>query len=839
MRKQILLIIFTTALVVATLGIATAFAMAETPASTVALTTVTPDYYEWGNLLAMTASGDEVAVVHRTGDNTYLCAWGNTVDITDRLQTTDDRIHMAMTQNGVLLYLGGDKLVAYNRQSGLTITAIPCGYKESLSTRPFTAMAVDDGTLYTQPTLYLGYGTLIARIAWDKAMTATTEDEFKQNIALVAEVDNATHSYKRMGWNDGELYLYGDDAYFALQPTPEAVESVWQVTPAVTVPAMQRYAPFAGGVSLRDGALGTADTGAAVIAEDASADATIEQGVHMTLAAGGQYLAVADNRTDSEGVVHGAVKLYDSDYRLVRLLGDYGAMLGKLNRPDYFAAQQLAVVRDAGNQRIVAYDPQTKRYYDLPARGDGLLCATIGNCVYVGQGHLVTLYRCDQTVTSQAVFNLPDAQVVSLAADEEGAYVLADNGKLYNLQLSATQPVVKDSGIACQGVSAVVAGKHTGVLYLRFGDGVHMYKDGQALNLTFALPVDCLAWDVDYCGNLYALCADGITVNVYRRTTEGYGLETVTLADAVVGLAISQDGEVYAGRAHAMMAVELPVRSRNNAAYDHPALKTPVRAVRVEGEGTVWGYTSPDNYESVVGITGGSCAMLIAPHTYGGQDYYYIEYTVRTGVGERHEKVYVPQTRATMLADGQPDTTRVRYNGVDAQTGVYAYPANSAQPIERVAAADAQWDVVRIVGMDGDIAAWPWYEIVYGQGTAYVRMVNYVSVQPANPQVPRYYAHAKANRLGESVLVYASPDTDSNVLASLVDGSSIELVAPFDKNTEWTLVRYEGQEAYVLTANISTGGLTNGQLFAVIMTVVVVCAAAVTVLLYLLAKRRK
>lgn len=839
MRKQILLITVITALVVATLGIATAFAMADTPAPTAGLTTITPDYNEWGALLALAAYGDEIAVVHRQDERVYLCVWGDTVDITDRIHTTDDRIQMVMTADGVLLYTGGDTMTVYT-PTGLADTAVPCGYKESLSTRPFTAMAVDDGTVYGQPTLYVGYGTLIVRIAWAEALAAANSPEFTQRVALVAEVDNATHSYQRMGWHDGGLYMYGNDSHFTVRPLPDDALTGWQIAPTVAVPAMQRYVPFADGIALRDGVPTTADTAEAIVAADAEPDAQIAQGVEMTSAAGGAYLAVADNRATTDGVVHGAVKLYDTHYRLVRMLGDYGAIEGKFNAPDAVAAQQLTLVRDAGNRRVVVYNPTGEMYGALPITGDNLLCATTGNHVYVGQGQLVTLYTCDSAITSVAVFNLPEAQVVSLAADEEGAYALTDDGKLYWLQLAASQPVVKDSGMTCADVIEVKAGKHTGVLYLRNKQGqVRMYKDKQAVDLVFALPPDCLAWDVDYCGNLYALCADGVTVSVYRRTTEGYGLESVTLADAVVSLAISQDGVVYATRRHALLAVDMAVRSRNNAAYQHPSITAPVRAVRIEGVGTVWGYTSPDNYESVVGIVGGSCAMLIAPHTYLGQDYYYIEYTVRTDAGERHEKVYVPQTRAILLDEGQPDVTRVRYNGVDAQTGVYAYPGNSAQPIAQVAAEEAQWDVVRIVGMDGTTAAWPWYEIVYGQGTAYVRMVNYVSVQPANPVVPRYYAHAKANRLGESVLVYRAPDTDSEVLATLVDGSSIELVAPFDKNQVWTTVRYEGQEAYVLTANISTGGLTNGQLFAVIMTVVAVCAAAVTILLYCLAKRRK
>jgi len=125
----------------------------------------------------------------------------------------------------------------------------------------------------------------------------------------------------------------------------------------------------------------------------------------------------------------------------------------------------------------------------------------------------------------------------------------------------------------------------------------------------------------------------------------------------------------------------------------------------------------------------------------------------------------------------------------------------------------------------------------YDDRVCYVTADNYVDAQPPYEEVERYYARCVANKLGEKVPVFAAPDADSEVVATLVDGTKIELTAPYDSAAEYTCIRIDDREVYIRTANVTTRALTNGQTFALIMSVVVICAAAVTLVLYLLVKK--
>ena len=65
------------------------------------------------------------------------------------------------------------------------------------------------------------------------------------------------------------------------------------------------------------------------------------------------------------------------------------------------------------------------------------------------------------------------------------------------------------------------------------------------------------------------------------------------------------------------------------------------------------------------------------------------------------------------------------------------------------------------------------------------------------------------------------------------------MTAPYDADSEYTKIRLGDREVYLRTANVTTRSLTNGQTFALIMSVVVISAAAVTLVLYLLVRKRR
>jgi hypothetical protein len=274
-----------------------------------------------------------------------------------------------------------------------------------------------------------------------------------------------------------------------------------------------------------------------------------------------------------------------------------------------------------------------------------------------------------------------------------------------------------------------------------------------------------------------------------------------------------------------------------NSAYTHPAWVEPVSVVEVRQ--TVWGYASPNNFESIVQVPAGTYAMVMAQHTFEGADYYYVEFALPSVGNVRYEKVNVPVSSAEPIDYSEPAEMYVRYDGTDLSTGIYPYPSYSASPIAMIGKDVAVFKVLRLMGVKNGELVWRWYMVQFGDAVGYVAADNYVSAEPPYREVERYYARCVATKMGERVPVYAEPNADSEVVATLVDGTTIELTAPYDPDSQYTCIRLDDREVYILTANVTDRSLTNGQTFALIMSIVVICAAAVTLILYLLVQRRR
>ena len=122
----------------------------------------------------------------------------------------------------------------------------------------------------------------------------------------------------------------------------------------------------------------------------------------------------------------------------------------------------------------------------------------------------------------------------------------------------------------------------------------------------------------------------------------------------------------------------------------------------------------------------------------------------------------------------------------------------------------------------------------------YVRADEVVSPDDDPQPAPKTYeVQIKSDGLGKTVAVYKEASTDSEIVASLSDGSKIKALEPLDNEKQFTMVLYEGEVCYVMTANLGQGGLSGGQVLAIVLTVVAAVGSVLTILILRANKKHK
>ena len=805
---------------VALMGV-TAFAAAEP----VGQTYVTQHYYELGRIVAMSAYRDSVAVLRAKDDVSYLSVMGG-AEADVRLNVDPnalDKVHMAYYDGKVLLSLG-DNLIMYDLSDGRwRDTNIVTVYESSgmmgTTRTPLTHFDVDErGMLYVCYELEMGWVPI--------------DDVFNDGQLFVGstKLSQATQTYTSFAVHDGVCYFYRTSNAEGTVFTVDTNDGVTATETRVVAP-LSGVAYADGLLCLRQGQVEIqTDTDSTVVLPRADAthgaDAYLRDATSMCASYDGSIwrVWVADNG-------QAAVKVYDTAWHCVDMFGAQGNASGRLDSPTQVAHGTMTVVNDRGNSRTVVLRDGTYYHLDGPAS----CVATAGDRAYVARGDVVLCYdfrrpqaEYPYTITTNY---LPD-EVLSVCCDGNTVYALVRDN-LYVLHGD-------DSGIVqlhVEGAVRAKTGQHAGMVYVQTPTAITIYKDanpsGVSLDLTGLTVAD---FDMDYCGNIYLLTTEGELYG-YARLQDGYSEASLIVTGAIQALSVGRDGEVYGLYHSALIRLDLAVRTVDNSVYDDPTWDDPVSVVSVNE--AVWGYASPNNYESIVRVPAHTYAMRMATHTYMGEQYYYVEFVLSAVDTVRYERVYIPVAAATVVESSRPEDRYVRYDGASSATGVYPYPSYSAEASYMVDKADATFHVLCVMGVEGDDVVWPWYMVQTPMGVGYVAVDNYVSAQPPYVEVERYYARCVAGKLGEKVAVYVAPEEGAEVVTTLVDGTKVELVAPYDPNFQYTCIRLDDREYYVLTANVTDKALTNGQTFALSMSVVVICAAGITVLLYLLVRKRR
>ena len=831
-RLLLALCILTVALVAAAFGV-TGTALAE---DVVRQQFVTDHYIDFGEICAISSYRNSAAVLRTKDGEVYLTVMGDVeadvclsadAYLAQHVQISADEIgeHTLALYDHYVLMVVGDKLRAYDcsedvwRDTNVPTTLVSYdGWSEEPTYTPLTQFCVDE-----RGKVFVCYGlTTLRWLAFDDIFLAAKPTVTSTYLAQPTQAFVA-HS--------GVCYFYSTAGkMFTVDTTGESpVTSDFTDVAALTdFDFADRLLFLRGGVvEVREA---QATTLLAKYNGTASSDSLLRNATALSTSFDGTEwrIWVVDNGQS-------AVKVYDASGAFLTMYGTWGVDDGRLNAPTAVALDSVfAVIRDDGNARTVVVDLATGTY--THEVGLAASIATVGGKVYIAEEDVVTCYdyaRPDSPLVpyTKTVYYLP-ADVLSVCTDGATIYALTADC-LYVLR-STDDPVAQ---IYVHAVAAKV-GRQMGIVYIQTDNAITVFKDlvevGVSVDIT---DIDVADFDVDFCGNVYVLTVEG-ALHVFLRTETGYEHSTIALSAPLRALSITAEGMVYGLSQSALVALDLPVRTRENSAYPAPEWDLPVSVVEVVD--TVWGYASPNNYESVVRVPAGTYAMRMADHTYQGVDYCYIEFALSTVGNVRYERVFVPREAAVEIAYSEPTEMYVRYDGATETTGVYPYPSYSATATMTVSKADATFKVLRLMGVKEGTLVWGWYMVELADGLAgYVAADNYVAAELPYKEVERYYARCVAGKLGEKVTVYASPDEGSEVVATLVDGTKVELTAPFDADREFTCIRLDDREVYIRTANVTTRPLTSGQSFALILGIVVICAAAVTLVLYLLVKKRR
>ena len=553
-------------------------------------------------------------------------------------------------------------------------------------------------------------------------------------------------------------------------------------------------------------------------------------------AVGGDVIAVLDGTAR-------AVKLYDLETgEFLRMIGSYGSDLKRLKDPVAISVNggRIAV---ADASRISVFTDNG--VYPLNGRkmNDPTDVVIAGDRYYVVAGGVLYEFDADRRYSTEYGTD----RFLFVAAAPDGTIYAASERDIYAKKQGETRfakCLTMDKNVT--GLNVGIGGK---ILYVMTGETLSAFSREGALLGALTSQERAKSFAVDYRGNVFLLSEEGLLLK-YARTLDGYAepvrYESAAGYDRFADIALDGDGKLYVVADHNVLIYPKETFGVFVAAdsdfKDEVPQADPLFVCEVVKDRAI-SYIAPDNFEDITSIARGTRLMCYATVTYAGDEYLRVE----TEKG----KAYLPKADVKVYEEGAAPFRKARcllpaigtkVVGVD----LYAEPSHLAvaEGVEPLFASLGKTDVFDVVAyVAADEAGrdvWGFFRVSYQGKTAYVSVDEVVSVDDdLEPAPPRYEARVRSDSLGKTVAVYADASTESEVIARLTDGTEIYTLEPIDQNKEFIQVLYEGEIRYVLSANLGQGGLSGGQILAIVLSVVAVVGSVLTILILRSNKRHK
>ena len=541
-----------------------------------------------------------------------------------------------------------------------------------------------------------------------------------------------------------------------------------------------------------------------------------------------------------------AVKVFSYNGTFLKMIGSYGQDFGRLNAPvalsvksgKILVADSLRGSEFAGQTALRALKGRT-----ITSATD---VAVTDNAVYLADDGI--LYEYNSALVFVKDHSFGTAPCAFVTASPNGT-VFASSGREVYCKKAGENRFVKLL-TAQNDITGLTVGIGGNILYLRSGNVICAYaQSGEVIGVLNA-QVEISGFCVDYRGDVYVVSGSAKKLYKFERILEGYAVPQVFDLPAAYSvfsdIALDESGNSYLIADHNVLVypkAAFSVFTKEDGAFNDTTPSVEPRFVCEVAKDAAIAYVTPGNFEEVSIITRGTRLMCYARVSYAGDNYVRAETEKGT--------VYLPLNDVTVFEEGAAPFRQARcllsaigsnVIGVD----IYREPSYIAidkdvEPLFASLGAEDIFNVVSVVAVNAagkDV--WGFYRVEY-QGTyGYVRADEVVSPDDDPPPTPQTYElQVKSDGLGKTVAVYKEASRESEIVATLSDGSKIKALEPLDQNKEFTMVLYDGEVCYVLSENLGQGGLSGGQVLAIVLTVVAAVGSVLTILILRANRRHK
>ena len=555
----------------------------------------------------------------------------------------------------------------------------------------------------------------------------------------------------------------------------------------------------------------------------------------MTDFAVGDYIYLLDGE-------EGAVKVYGYDGSYRKMIGSYGYDLGRLNAPVALTVSgEKVYVADAKRGSEFGETLRALKGRQIVAPTD---IAVTDDVVYVADNG--TLYEYNSALLYQKESSVETNACRYVTASPNGT-IYAASGKTVCVRKAGESSFKKKMTVE-QEITGMSVGMGGNILYLLTGGVLSAYSESSVLIATLDTGLAVKGFAVDYRGNVYVV--SGARLYRYERIPTGYAepvrYDLPTGYASYGDLALNEKGDAYLIADHNVLIypkAAFGVSVKEDGEFEDHEPSVHPRFVAEVIKDTAIAYVSPGNFEDITIIPIGTRLMCYATVDFSGAKYLRAEWTTGT--------VYLAKSDVTVYEEGAAPFSRARcllsvFGENVVGVNIYREPSyleieKGTAPLFAALGKENVFDVLSVVAVDQTGKdAWGFYRVSYQGTEGYVRADEVVSVD-ADPQpMPKTYdVQVKSDGLGKTVSIYKEASRESEVVATLSDGSRIKSLEPIDQNKEFTMVLYEGEVCYVLTSNIGQGGLSGGQILAIVLSVVVFVGSVLTILILRANKKHK
>lgn len=565
-------------------------------------------------------------------------------------------------------------------------------------------------------------------------------------------------------------------------------------------------------------------------------------------------ISVLGNKIYIADAEYSAIKVFNinqSGLFYSHMYGSYGSGIRRLNNPLSVAATDNNIyIADSLNNRVVKYQldsnnqvsatPQTIGSY-------GELDQQFVNPRSIAVDYSSGLYVADSTGRLQ--FFLRDVfvntyqfqDICSIAISGNDTVFVADSieKKIYYKAKSDLE--FQDIITLDRTPIDITISKSGSIIYVADSIGISAYSLSGNL-MSFSLnfsdydisTIDSIS--VDFSGNMYVL--SNKIIYRFERSLNDYTLANIFELndnDFPLGglgqMKIAQDGRILIANTdyHNVLSISSTdslAITENNIEFNHPTeIVYPSRIAYTTSKTTI--YNNPNNYEDIDTIDKDVAVLVLNEIRYNNINYYYIEY--------QGNRTYISQNETILLSSGQPSIEYVK--SLHPTLDVYLYPSTTAPKVISGIERKEILQVVSNVAERDGVHMCDWYEVEYSNMTGYVLKTEIIPATLPIEQEKKYYAKIKSPQLGEKVNLFALEDSHSAILTTLRDGEKVELIQPLDKDSTYTLIKYEDFSGYVLTENLVESGLTTGQILSIILATVTFCATIAVLVISRVIKR--